>query len=494
MGGSFVIEADTLPAFAEASGDRNPLHASSEYSRSTPWGMPVVYGILGSLQALATTGAEFDAGAGCLVLDWRRPMFAGVAYNTEVSPVSGVITVVDDGEMCAAIRAQPHTDIRGPDRPAGATTPMRREAADLAHPFEHVGRTVTGSYACDPVAIRRLLTHGARLRLDDLRISGVAWVSYVAGMELPGRQAMLTGADIRFREGVNGPPFTFSATLTDLDERFGLATVDANLWGSAGLIATARIRALVRPRPAGIDWQRVHSAPMEGIHFAGQRAVVVGGSRGIGGHLVALLARGGAEVVFTHRSGAPEILTGLADAGLRATPIAGDAGDAATAQSLVSHVADGIDFVAVCAWPPLIRMPVGPNAVARGVDHVATGLAMTAVPLTALLPKMKPGGAVLVLSSDYVTEPTAAVWHYAAGKAALEGACRAFAARYPHVRFILARPGRVSTDYVQTTVGRSLEPADAAAALLRLVPSRSRPGVHVVRGPSADDPRDENEN
>ena len=42
-----------LELFSAASHDRNPLHISEEYARTTPYGEPVVFGILGALAALS---------------------------------------------------------------------------------------------------------------------------------------------------------------------------------------------------------------------------------------------------------------------------------------------------------------------------------------------------------------------------------------------------------------------------------------------------------
>ena len=63
-----------IRAFAELSGDRNPLHLEEDYARSTPFGGRVAHGALGIAVA---TGLMAQAGltAGTLVallgLDWR---------------------------------------------------------------------------------------------------------------------------------------------------------------------------------------------------------------------------------------------------------------------------------------------------------------------------------------------------------------------------------------------------------------------------------------
>src|SRR5215217_2692807 len=77
-----------LALFSSASRDRNPLHISETYARCTPYGEPVVFGILG---ALATLGQLTDRTAMALqsvALEFRNPMIVGVNYRIEVSEQS----------------------------------------------------------------------------------------------------------------------------------------------------------------------------------------------------------------------------------------------------------------------------------------------------------------------------------------------------------------------------------------------------------------------
>ena len=47
-----VFSAAALDAFRRLSHDENPLHYDAAYARRTPFGAPVVYGMLGVLAAL----------------------------------------------------------------------------------------------------------------------------------------------------------------------------------------------------------------------------------------------------------------------------------------------------------------------------------------------------------------------------------------------------------------------------------------------------------
>jgi len=98
-------------------------------------------------------------------------------------------------------------------------------------------------------------------------------------------------------------------------------------------------------------------APM--FSLAGKRAVVTGGSRGIGGAVSELLAECGAHVCVGYRSRRAEaeaMVARLVKRGVRATAFAGDLGEASGADGLIgAAVAEfgGVDIVVHSAgiWP-----------------------------------------------------------------------------------------------------------------------------------------------
>jgi|CXWL01.1.fsa_nt_gi acyl dehydratase len=73
-GGSRTISTADIRAFAELSGDHNPLHLDEAYARSTPFGGCVAHGALGIAVAtglLATSGLTRGSLIALLGIDWR---------------------------------------------------------------------------------------------------------------------------------------------------------------------------------------------------------------------------------------------------------------------------------------------------------------------------------------------------------------------------------------------------------------------------------------
>jgi acyl dehydratase len=75
-----IQEAD-VQAFADLTGDRNPLHLDEEFARHTPFGRPIAHGLLGmSLVAgLGSRSPWMDTAVFVRVVEWRfaRPLYVG---------------------------------------------------------------------------------------------------------------------------------------------------------------------------------------------------------------------------------------------------------------------------------------------------------------------------------------------------------------------------------------------------------------------------------
>ncbi len=83
-----VQEAD-VQAFADLTGDRNPLHLDEEFARQTPFGRPIAHGLLGmSLVAgLGSRSPLMDTAVFVRVVEWKfsRPLYVGDTVHVETT-------------------------------------------------------------------------------------------------------------------------------------------------------------------------------------------------------------------------------------------------------------------------------------------------------------------------------------------------------------------------------------------------------------------------
>ncbi|WP_420156079.1 MaoC family dehydratase [Siphonobacter sp.] len=87
----FQFTQDDVVAFAQVSGDDNPLHLDADFAASTPFKRPIIHGILGASIFSNVIGTKFP-GAGSIYvkqsLDFLRPMFVDTAYEARFEILS----------------------------------------------------------------------------------------------------------------------------------------------------------------------------------------------------------------------------------------------------------------------------------------------------------------------------------------------------------------------------------------------------------------------
>lgn len=205
--------------------------------------------------------------------------------------------------------------------------------------------------------------------------------------------------------------------------------------------------------------------------LAGKRALVTGGSRGIGAAIAKRLAEDGADVVITYagnHDGARASVAAIEAQGVKGKAIQADAADPAAVKAAVDEAAatlGGIDIlvhnagVAGFAGVDQDSIEGYRRIFAVNVDGVVAGT-------VAAVPHLTDGGRVIITGSvmgDAAMFPGAAT--YAASKSAVQGLARGWARDFAP-RGILVnviQPGPIDTD---------MNPADGelAASMLPTIP------------------------
>ena len=204
------------------------------------------------------------------------------------------------------------------------------------------------------------------------------------------------------------------------------------------------------------------------VDLAGRRALVSGGSRGIGRACVALLAAAGAEVHFCARrpEGVAAAESELRAAGLRVTGTACDVGDrTALAAWVAGAVADGLDIAVGNAGANPAFGPLADLTDAALDRTLTVNLRANLWLAQAALPHMADRDASLVIvSSISALRGEAGLGAYGLAKAADLQLVRTLAAEWGHrgVRVNAVLPGLVRTGF-----SRLLWQDDAAAETVR---------------------------
>jgi NAD(P)-dependent dehydrogenase (short-subunit alcohol dehydrogenase family) len=449
------FSSDNLDLFARSSGDTNPLHLSAAYARRTPFGRPVVYGVLGALAVMARLAVPVGKRASRINLAFVRPMFPETDYRIEGNSLydgSEELLKVDvefepGSPAAAAIEAR---DFR--DRAASLAE------ADLAPGFER-----SGAYGPHPSAAEALWQ---RLGIDpeqwgSLPLAALLWSSYLAGMELPGERALYSRLSMRFDpRGGGAGPLDWNARLVS-GNRLNVIRAEFALHIGGERAATGEIGAWLRPLPVKPD----DSAFSRSDELSGKTALITGASRGLGASIARSLAFRGAKILANfHKSltEAERLRDGLPEDSIHL--LQADAADV-NAWRAVREKHRSIDFLILNACPPVSAIRAEPETAARISDYVSQAFALTAVPLAVFAADVRQ--ATVLISSEYAESYPEEFPHYVAVKAAAEGMLRSVARQHPNPGYLIVRPSKLLTDMTNTPYGTAgaLAPEKVAVRL-----------------------------
>ncbi len=293
---SFSLDDQT--AFARLSSDCNPMHLDEAFARRTQVGAPVVHGIhtsrLGGecrAASLSPQGRQHP----------RQIPAAALSRRTCIGPNSRAERTARSNS-----RSSPQTrwsrSIRlssepGKSASAHAHRRRRRRRADVAacrSPLR--GACRPDRRRCDrrwrrPIAVSRADGLDRRFRRSRRcsrlrRLS--AWPARDCTRCLPVSTSIAIAKSDRRS--------ALAYAVQKVDARFRSLQIDVSGSGIAG-----RLDAFARPAPPSQPGMTEISPRVTGSPFAGQRSLIVGGSRGLGEVTAKIVAAGGGHPVITYR-------------------------------------------------------------------------------------------------------------------------------------------------------------------------------------------------
>jgi 3-oxoacyl-[acyl-carrier protein] reductase len=230
------------------------------------------------------------------------------------------------------------------------------------------------------------------------------------------------------------------------------------------------------------------------LELDGRTAAVIGGSSGIGAAVAGVLAEEGCDVAVTYRhthDGAQQTADGVRGHGRRAwvVPLALDRPESATtaAETLTAQVG-GLDVVVLSAGHNVVT-PLGRITVQEWREVLDVNLGGAFFALQALVPLVRPGGAIVTVASVAAHTGAPHHLHYAAAKAGLVNLTKSLArALAPQVRVNCVAPGITLTPMGQDTVENLADDYEATSLLLQrfATPRRMAQLIALVASPVAE--------
>ncbi len=473
------FDQEDVAAFARASGDANPLHVDSQFGRRSAFGGCVVHGSLLGIGMLGHLPDEVLAAARFLDLSFSAPLLVGETGTVEVRSAEDRWTVelTGRGKPLARLRISPEDK---PRAPSAADSSLEEQPMRVAPAPTDLG-------AVDAFAVR----YRPALELDDLAqrfgaraieprlLRGMAWASYVVGMEVPGMHGLLGGFSLALgpADGSGGV-----ARVQAADARTGRIVLESTLDG-----VSATIECFAREAPHALDVDALR--PADRAQPVDEAVVVVGASRGLGAALALAFLLRGFEVhaVYSTSTEAADELKRLAgDVADRLHLHRTDAASASDLEKLASDLRTRQlplrGLVLAAALPPLGMGLSGASAfeLAR---YVGASVELVAAPLGALMPLLDDSW-VLFCSSAALSAPPRDWPHYVAAKGAIEGLGAWLAAVAPRVASVVVRPPKLKTELTNTPAGRiGAVPVEPVARWLAERVASIPPGLVMLEPP-----------
>lgn len=465
-----IFFSDQLQAeFAKFSGDWNPLHVDPVVARRTPAGRPVVHGIHAVLRSLETVAALSPGLSPPFKLSARflKPVYVGDGVAISVADRTNADLRIQM-RVNGTIAIDLHLTLSSFSR---STEVIHTFAVERAHVCRELslnemeGRSGAVSSAMTaeelvssfPIAVSWLGVE---------RVAAMLCLSRLVGMECPGRHSLFSGFAIEFC--ATSAQDVLRYQVATVDSRFGLLRIDVNGLGIDGTVDAFALH----PPVAQVSIKELASV-VKPNEFADQRALIVGGSRGLGELTAKLVAAGGGTSIVTYAVGeddANRVAMEIKEWGGRCDVFKYNV--LAPASRQLDSAQKAANYVYYYATSPIYRRRTTrfDNAIFEEfMQFYVNGFYDLCVALSASFGQ---GISAFYPSSVFVQERPREMTEYAMAKAAAEILCADLKRSWRGLHIEVVRLPRLLTDQTASVVpGDSANPVDVLLPVVRKVQS-----------------------
>ncbi|QEN85055.1 SDR family NAD(P)-dependent oxidoreductase [Labrys sp. KNU-23] len=463
---SHIFDWDDQRRFAVLTGDVNPLHMDADAARRTQAGAPVVHGMHVLIWALDTLfGLQAIPPVASVQAKFLKFVYVGQAVNLRITQKSDALlkfSIDCEGVPTTSVTVRFEQGERAPFPERDqltvvpiASTPDEHDVASLAG--------LKGLLAGKPEAAAGFgeLYPSLAAASSPQTVEALGLMSTLVGMVCPGLHSIFVEAAFDLQpDAAAKPGLNFAADA--IDERFQMVPVRI-----AGPGMVGHVSAILRPRPVAPPTPGMAAGSVNPGEFSQQRALIIGGSRGIGAVCSLLLAAGGAKVTITYRRGRSEAEAVAASINAH-WPDAAQAMQYDVDRPAADQLVDTQQptHVYYLATPKIFQQST--NLFTRAlfeqfVDVYVSGF----LDVVSALEGTGAGASYMYPSSIAVEERPKGMTEYAMAKAAGEQLCRDLKRRWPKSRYTVPRLPRINTD--QTATVPPVPAADPIATMLPLL-------------------------
>ena len=457
--------------FAKLSGDYNPIHMDENEARLTSYGFNIAHGVNVALMALETCLlSEYfypeDFHLASAKFKFLKPVYVGdelkVLFDNNMSREASISVVSNEVEVIrirlAKRKAEPLIPLYLD--PENSVRPRIREPSEydvrLAGDFEK-----NLSLEVDASLMRSMFSRCVGW-LGEVAIASIIQLSTIVGMEWPGKNSLLSEIKVTFTDNpLMRGRLRVQARSTNAE--FGITQI--SITGSS---IKATVYAFFRPKRV----DQIASAELQGKvpsdKFVNQKALIVGGSRGIGEVCAKILAAGGADVTITYRASAESVLEMVEEIrrfGGTANACELDVTDIASLESNAKRWSDLTHLYYFASPPIFVRRDSQFNTglLDTFMNFYVINFSRVVCEASKLTGRLR----VFYPSTIAINEGSADLLEYSIAKEAGEIAAAKLSAALDNVTVSIARLPRILTDQTNTIV--YAESQDATTVMLPIL-------------------------
>jgi acyl dehydratase len=461
--GTFSVSQEFTADFAKLSGDFNPLHVDPVIARRYQFGSTVVHGICGTLKALDLLSEKIPGGSSIatLKIQFNKPIRHG--DNVDVHLVSNEneqrLELTINGKKSQVINVATTTNRPGSDSAGNLQQLEPPQIND--HSFQQTAQAKGAVDLTWNGALMSQLFPNVTTMLSPCQTATLLGTTVIVGMKCPGMNSIYGGLKLSF--SASDTPFQpkLDYSVASSDERFNRLLIQIENSACSG-----EIEAFYRAPPVDQPSLKAIQQLVPHLQFTNQRALVIGGSRGLGEIIAKLLAAGGAKTTITYAQGKQ-------DAKRVADEISKNGGDSSISHyNVLVPATDLTDFFTEGKFThiyylasPVIEKSEQPiwdkTLFDKYCSYYLTGLSSLLTLCTKNQEYRKSALNIFIPSTIFLSEPSKGFAEYCAAKAATETLAQNLIKSQPKWRVHAPRLPRMQTDQTSGIENRdSMEAAN----------------------------------
>jgi len=296
-----IFTFQDLLSFAKLSGDYNPLHIDNVLARRLIFGSVVVHGVFSLLWALDNW---LQDKTGYILLDGIKCIFLNpIRINEEVcyfikKEIDGYVeiallvgdTIVTSIEIKWSTTRNHENDL--------VSNEISKHSDCIVLSANNI-RTVSGELPLyfDIDVASALFTKKLVTLIPTLQIAQLLATTRLVGMNCPGLHSIYSKLDLTFEETTE-KKHVLTHKVTKVHKQYNKVIQKVTSLNMTGLVT-----AFLRPPPQQQICFNNLDQKINRTEFINQRALVIGGSRGLGEVTAKVLSFGGADVKITYHKG-----------------------------------------------------------------------------------------------------------------------------------------------------------------------------------------------